>query len=65
MEHPMSSEHNILILRESKKVKKTNLLRMKFQSLEMLRKELKQHLILRRKSPKMLRKLKKRKRTKM
>ena len=45
--------------------KKSNLLRMKFQSLEMLRKELKQHLILRRKSPKMLRKLKKRRRTKM
>ena len=45
--------------------KKSNLLKMKFQSLEMLRKELKQHLILRRKSPKMLRKLKKRKRTKM
>ena len=44
--------------------KKSNLLRMKFQSLEMLRKELKQHLILRRKSPKMLRKLKKRRRTK-
>ena len=45
--------------------KKSNLLRMKFQSLEMLRKELKQHLILRRKSPKMLRKLKKRRRTMM
>ena len=45
--------------------KKSNLLRMKFQSLEMLRKELKQHLILRRKSPKMQRKLKKRRRTKM
>ena len=45
--------------------KKSNLLRMKFQSLEMLRKELKQHLILRRKSPKMLRKLKKRRRMKM